>query len=198
MDKAVWFLAVTAIAIPVGNAVFGGILGLFGARIGRNATRYSAQLQAAQRRRDVEIAHLHDAEQALFAAATAIQSYTWYADERVKLGAPITPDEWVDSRSLTEPAIQAAQKLRALAPTLPSESLRDAYIDVERLIFKIVREGVGVWNESVRSQPDPITRAISATAGEIRYLLQTYPAEVPKKPASPQTPEKQQNRSISG
>lgn len=198
MDKEVWVLVVTAIAIPVGNAVFGGILGLVAAHIGRNATKYSAELQAAQRRRDVEIAHLRDAEQALFTAATAIQSYTWYADERVKSGLPIAPDEWVDSRSLTEPAIQAAQKLRAIAPTLPSESLRSAFIDVERLIFKIVREGVDVWNESVRNQPDPITRAISATADELRHLLLTYPPEVPEKSASPQLPDKQQNRSICG
>jgi hypothetical protein len=202
-----WFLVVTAVAIPVGNAVFAGILGLVGARVGRNATRYAAELQAgvnrenaelqaAQRCHDVEIAHLRDAEEALFAAATAIQSYTWYANERVKAGIPITTEEWIESRSLIDPAIHGAQKLRAIAPTLPSESLRDAYIAVERLIFKVVHEGIDAWSESVKNQPDPITRAISETAGEIRELLQTYPVEVPARPASPPLPPKGQNRSI--
>jgi hypothetical protein len=66
------------------------------------------------------------------------------------------------------------------------------------LIFKIVREGVDVWNESVRNQRDPITRAISATADELRYFLRTYPPELHEKSGSPQLPEKQQDRSISG
>ena len=36
-----WFVVVAAVAIPVGNAVFAGILGLVGARVGRSATRYA-------------------------------------------------------------------------------------------------------------------------------------------------------------
>lgn len=125
-----WFLLLTAVAIPVGNAIFAGILGVVGARIGRNATTYSAELQvnvskatteyaaelqAAQRRRDIELAQLRDAQADLLTAATAIQSFVWYADERVKLDIPITTEEWVESRHLIEPAIHGAQKLRAIS-----------------------------------------------------------------------------------
>ncbi len=91
-----WFVVPTAAAIPVGNAIFAGILGLVGARIGRNATKYAAELQAkvgretvalqaqesraathyaaelqaAQRRRDVEISQLREAQAALLDAGT--------------------------------------------------------------------------------------------------------------------------------
>jgi len=212
MDNApFWFLVITALAIPVGNAIFAGILGLVGARIGRNATQYSAELQAsvskatteysadlqaAQRRRDVELAQLRDAQAELLTAATAVQSFVWYAEKRVKLGIPITTEEWVASRPLLEPAIHGAQRLRAIAQTLPSDSLRDVYVEVERLIFRVVRDGIDEWHKSVENQPDAITRAVSATAGEIRELLQTYPGEAPVKPGLAQLTSERQNRRL--
>ena len=188
-----WFLVVTAVAIPVGNATFAGILGLVGARVGGDATRYSADLQAretriateyaanlaaAQRRRDVEIAQVREAQTALLTAATAVQSYAWYAYKRVSLGVNITTEEWQESRPLIEPAINGAQYLRAIAPTLSTDSLRNVYIEVERLIFNVVRDGVKVWNDAVQKQPDAITRAISSTAEEIKRLMDTYPGEL--------------------
>ena len=107
-----WLWVVTAVAIPVGNAIFAGISGWVGDRVGRDATKYSADLQAqvgretaelqaretriateyaanleaAQRRRDVEIAQMLEAQTALLTAATAVQSYAWYANKRVSLG----------------------------------------------------------------------------------------------------------------
>ncbi len=201
MDHTVWFPIVTLIGIPVGNAIFAGILGLVGAHVGRGATHYaaelqaqvnrqSAELQAAQRRRDVEITQLREAQDALLAAATSVQSFVWYAEERVRSGRPITTEEWQAARPLIEPAILAAQKLRVLAPTLPTETLRSAYISVERLVFKVVAEGVEVWNESVKSenQPDPITCAVKATADEIKRLYDAYPTELLAKRDSTQLP----------
>ncbi|WP_141659189.1 hypothetical protein [Mycobacterium europaeum] len=149
MEMAEWFIVTTAIGIPIGNAIFAGILGLVGARVGRNATRYSAELQAevnrqdaalqaAQRRHDVEIAQLRESQEALLTAATAVQSFVWYAENRAKSGIPITTEEWQAARPLVEPAILAAEKLRVIAPTLPTETLRNAYIEVERLAFKVV------------------------------------------------------------
>ena len=107
-----------------------------------------------------------------------MQSYAWYAYKRVSLGVNITTEEWQESRPLIEPAINGAQYLRAIAPTLSTDSLRNVYIEVERLIFNVVRDGVKVWNDAVQKQPDAITRAISSTAEEIKRLMDTYPGEL--------------------
>jgi hypothetical protein len=205
-----WFLVVTAAAIPVGNAIFAGILGLFAARIGKNAThyaaelqaaegrkateyaaelqaresrtatQYAAQLQAAQRRQDVEIAQLQTGLAALLEAATAIQSYVFYVEKEVRLRTTMSDDDWIASRPFVEPAVIGAQRLRALAQTLPSDSLRDAFIEVERLVMAVVKgsddeDAPDVWSEATENQPDPIVTAVEATAKAIRQRLQTYP-----------------------
>jgi hypothetical protein len=180
VQLASWYLLVTAIAIPVGNAIFAGILGLVAAHVGKNATQYAANLQAAQRRRDIEIAQLREAQEHLITAATACQSFTWHVDKPERLRTKVTPEEWDSMLPHLEPAVHAAQRLRALAPTLPTESLRNAYIEVEELIMAV---GAGSddddapdpWGEATHNQPDPITRAIKATADEIKRLYDTYP-----------------------
>jgi hypothetical protein len=146
----------------------------------RAATHYAAELQAAQRRRDVEISQLREAQAALSDAATAVQSYVFYVDKKVRLQTTISDDDWIKSRPYVEPAVVGAQRLRALAQTLPTDTLRDAYVDVERLIFAVVKgsddaNAPDVWNEATKNQPDPIVRAVNATAKELRRLLQTYP-----------------------
>lgn len=180
MQIAAWFLVVTAIAIPIGNAIFAGILGLIAAHVGKNATQYAANLQAAQRRRDVEIAQLREAQEHLMRAAIACQSFTWHVDKPARLRTKVSEKDWDLMLPHLEPAVHAAQRLRALAPTLPTESLRNAYIEVEELIMAV---GSGSddddlpdpWGEATNNQPDPITRAIQATADEIRRLYDTYP-----------------------
>ena len=180
MENATWWLIVTAIAIPVGNAIFAGILGLVAAHVGRNATQYAANLQAAQRRRDIEIDRLERAREELSTAATAIQNYAWYVDKSIRLRKVITPEQWLQSREHVQPAVVGAQKLRAIAPTLPTESLRIAYIAVEDLIMDVVsgtEDGrTDLWHEATTNQPDPITRAMTLSAAELKRLYDTYPA----------------------
>jgi hypothetical protein len=83
---------------------------------------------------------MREAQTGLLTAATAVQSYVWYANKPVSLGVNITTDEWDESRPLIEPAINGAQYLRAIAPALPKDSLRDVYIEVER---PHIQSGVG-------------------------------------------------------
>lgn len=185
METTTWFLIITAIAIPVGNAVFAGILGLIGAHIGRESTKYAANLQALQRRRDIQIGQLERARDDLMTAATAVQSYVWYVDKSIRLRSTITPEEWEDSRESVEPAVLGAQRLRSIAPTLPSESLRDAFVAVERLIMAVVTgsddpDAPDAWHVATTNQPDPITRAMSAVANEIKRLYDTYPGGNPE------------------
>lgn len=198
MADAVWFLLITAIGIPVGGWINSHIT----ARISRTTSRETAQLAAAQRRRDTEITQLRDAQTDLLKAATAVQSLVFYVDKDVRLRTTIDTEDWHASREFVERALVGAQRLRAIATTLPDE-LSDAYIAVERLIMKVIKgsndpDAPDPWHEDVKTQPDTITRAVNATADKIKRLYDSYPAELGTQPGSPQLPPERNNRSISG
>ncbi|PJK21011.1 hypothetical protein [Mycolicibacterium goodii] len=190
MADAVWFLLITAIGIPIGGWINAQVT----ARISRTTARETALLSAAQRRRDTEIAQLREAQDDLLEAATAVQSLVWYVDKKTRLRTAISEEEWQDIREYVEPAVVAAQRLRSVARTMPTDELRDAYIAVERLIMRVVRgsndeNAPDPWHEDVTGpQPDTITRAVNATADAIKNLYATYPAELGMEPASPQLP----------
>src|SRR5262245_38104564 len=75
----------------------------------RIATVYAANLQAAQRRRDLEIPPMCEAQTALLTAATAVQSYVWYANKRGSLG--------VNKDPRISPLRMETEVLQALPPT---------------------------------------------------------------------------------
>jgi hypothetical protein len=188
MANAIWYLLITAIVIPIS----GSIVAYVNARLARTTARETALLAAAQRRRDTEITQLRDAQTDLLTAATAVQSFVWYVDKDVRLRTDIDVDDWHAIRDLIEPAVVAAQRLRAVARTMPTEELRDGYIAVERLIMRVVRgsnddNATDAWNEDVSGpQPDTITRAVNATADAIKQLYDSYPNELGAKPESAQ------------
>jgi hypothetical protein len=198
MEHALWFTLIPTIGIPIG----GSIIAYVNARLGRTTARETALLSAAQRRRDIEIAQLRDAQTDLLTAATAVQSFVWYVDKDTRLSPIIDVEDWHAMRDLIEPAVIAAQRLRAIARVMPTDELRDAYIAVERLIMRVIRGSNGpdapdAWHEDVTGpQPDTITRAVNATADTIKQLYDTYPSELGAKPASPQLPSRDPNRSI--
>lgn len=188
MKDAIWFLLVTAVGIPIG----GWISAYINAQISRATSRETALLSASQKRRDTEIAQLRDAQSSLLEAATAVQSYVWYVDREIRLRATIDDEDWHASREFIERAVVGAQQLRALARTLPTTELSDAYIAVERLIMDVVRgsdedDARDAWHDDVSGpQPDTISRAVNATADTIKQLYDTYPAEIGEKPSNPQ------------
>lgn len=179
MQNAIWFLLLTLVGIPVGSAVSAWITN----HLNRSATRETALLQASQRRRDAEISQLRDAQMDLLEAATAVQSYVWYVDKEIRLRTTIDPEDWQASREFVERAVLGAQRLRAIASTMPTDELRDAYIAVECLIMKVIKgsdaeDAPDAWHEDLKTQPDTITRAVNATADAIKRLYETYPAEL--------------------
>lgn len=180
-----WYPLLTTIGIPVGIAIGGWIVSNISARISRTTARETALLAAAQRRRDAEISQLRDAQDDLLEAATAVQSLVWYVDKDTRLRTTISPDEWHENREFIERAVVAAQKLRAIARTMPTADLRDSYVAVERLIMEVVKgsdaeDAEDPWHRDVSGpQPDTISRAVIATADEIKRLYDTYPAELP-------------------
>ncbi|HEY2084855.1 MAG TPA: hypothetical protein VGH54_02265 [Mycobacterium sp.] len=198
MQTAVWFLLLTAVGIPAGNAISTWISNHFN----RGLTQKTALLTAAQRRRDAEIAQLRDCQAALLDAATAVQSYVLCVDKKIRLKTTIPEVAWPAARGFVERAVVGAQRLRAMARATPSDELHDAYTAVADLIMKVVQgsddpNAADPWDKDVSGpQPDTITRAVNATADAIKELYDTYPAELGAKPASPQLPSRDPNRSI--
>jgi hypothetical protein len=187
LQSAVWFLFLTAVGIPVGNAISTWISNQFN----RGMTEKAALLTAAQRRRDAEIEQLRDCQAALLDAATAVQSYVLCVDKRIRAKTTVPEEAWPAAREFVERAVIGAQRLRAMARATPSDELHDAYSAVADLIMKVVRgsddpSAADPWDKDVSGpQPDTITRAVSATADAIKKLYDTYPAELGAKPASP-------------
>jgi hypothetical protein len=188
MKDALWYVLVTALGIPIG----GWILNLTTSRMSRNTSRETALLSAAQKRRDAEITLLRTAQDDLLEAATAVQSYVWYVDKNVRRRTTIDEEDWHTSREFVERAVVGAQRLRAIARTMPTAELGDAYIAVERLIMRVVRgsdddDASDPWHDDVSGQqPDTITRAVQATADDIKHFYDTYPSELGSRPAAPQ------------
>jgi hypothetical protein len=198
LQTAVWFLVVTAIGIPIGNAISTWISSQFN----RGVAEKTALLTAAQRRRDAEIAQLHDCQAALLDAATAVQSYVLCVDKAIRVRTTIPDEAWPAMRDFVERAVVGAQRLSAMARAAPSDELSNAYTAVADLIMKVVRgnddpNARDPWEQDVTGpQPDTITRAVNATAGAIKELYNTYPAELGAKPTSPRLPSKYPNRSV--
>lgn len=181
MKDAVWFLLITAIGIPIG----GVIESLISSRFDRATARQSALLAGSRQRRDAEIAQMQGASKDLMDAATAVQSFAWFVDPDTRLSTTIPREVFDEHRHLIEGAVVGAQRLRAIARVMPPGDLRDSYKAVEQLIMKVVKgsddpNAKDAWNEDVSGQqPDTVTRAVNATADEIRRLYATYPSELP-------------------
>ena len=135
MEHAIRFLLITPIGIPAG----GSIRAYVGARLSRTTARETALLSAPQRRRDIEITQLRDAQTDLLKAATAVRSFVWYVDQDTRLSTTIDVEDWHATREFVERAVVGAQRLRAIARTMPTDELHDAYIAVERLIMKVIK-----------------------------------------------------------
>jgi hypothetical protein len=138
----------------------------------------------------------------LLDAATAVQSYVLCVKKEIRVKTTIPEEAWPAAREFVERAVVGAQRLRAMARAAPSDELHDAYTAVADLIMRVVRgsddpNAADPWEKDASGpQPDTITRAVNATADAIRELYDTYPAELGAKPASPQLPSKDTNRSI--
>jgi hypothetical protein len=69
---------------------------------------------------------------------------------------------------------------------MPTEELRDKYIAVDELIMDVLagsRDGErDAWHEDLDKEPNTLTRAINATADEIKRLYDTYPTHLREPP----------------
>jgi hypothetical protein len=186
LQTAVWFLLLTAVGIPVGNAISTWISN----RSNRVLTQETALLTAAQRRRDADIEHLRECQAALLEAATAVQSYVLCVEKRIRLNTTLLEASEPRAREFVEHAVVSAQRLRAMARAAPSEELREGYCSVADLIMKVVAanddpHAIDPWEADVSGpQPDTITRAVNATAELMKRLYDDYPEQLGARPSS--------------
>lgn len=171
MADAGWFLVISAIAIPLLTAL-----------VARAATRYSAHLQAQQKRRDAELKQLSDLRDALLEALTAVQSYVMFV-ERADRKSVITPETWLKVRPLLEPALLKTQRLDSLASALPhSSELRDVYRQLDSFLMTVLQgigdDGIDAWDAEAERKPTRAAIAVERTAREIEKLLATYPTKI--------------------
>ena len=167
------------------------LLGVFavvvGAIVARSTARDIADLNARQKRRDVEITAVSAYSDAAITAVHAVQAYVWWADDHLLSKETITQQQWIDAKPTVKPTIEAVDRLQYLGTTLPPGELRDLHDQFADLLNRVVkpvdrgRSAKEVWDDAVDAtkQPDIILRTIEAAHGLRGELLSTYPVDVP-------------------
>ena len=162
--------------------VIGAIVVLLGAIVARNATRYAAELEAAQRRRDSQLVELKEFSDSVTALIAATAKYVFVLHD---MDLPTDADYAHVVSGLPEPQRQKRMSLlldivdkrersRALSSGIPWENIREQYmiIDTFAILFrdhKIV-EALAWSNEHT-----DITMTLVALIGERRRELLASP-----------------------
>lgn len=128
--------------IPLLTALTGAIVVLSGTLIARAATRYAAGLQAAQRRRDAEIAHLAEFRDAVIDALTSFAIFKHSlaritredSKEATYEKAGVALEDIAGHSAFRTDTIPQLERVRNLARALMWEDLRAAFEPLEALL----------------------------------------------------------------
>jgi hypothetical protein len=168
---------------PVITAFVGAVVVLAGALVARNATRYAAELDAAQRRRDAELAHLREFRDVLIDALTHASVYR-FALNRI---APDTAeqDRFDEAVRVLErtggreafriETAEILERLRILADGLLWPELREAF----RPIGDVLADVDTPHDAAMRMDetPEIVDTFVIKLATLHRELLQSYPVQ---------------------
>lgn len=166
---------------PFITAFVGAVVVLAGAVVARNATRYAAQLDAAQRRRDAELAHLREFRDVLLDALTYASVYRYALsrvpkdiDEQDRFDEAMQVLEGSAGRSAFRIEVaESLERVRNLARGLLWPELREAFRPLDALLADVD----GPHEAAVRLDVDPhiLETFVAALTAQHRHLLQTYP-----------------------
>lgn len=166
---------------PIITAFVGAVVVLAGAVVARNATRYAAQLDAAQRRRDAELTHLREFRDVLLDALTYASVYRYAlsrvpddVDEQDRFGEAMRVLEGDGGRSAFRIEVaESLERLRNLAKGLLWPDLRDAF----RPLDAVLAEVGGPHEAAMRIDDDPevLETFVAALTAQHRHLLESYP-----------------------
>lgn len=174
--------------IPILTAVIGAIVVIVGAMVARNATHYTAELQAVQRRRDAELQDLLEFRDAVVDALHALGEYLFVlrhmalpneaAFERLSDESPVL------ERRMKHllPLVGERERLRNLAIGLLWEDLREAARPLDELI-QLLRDDKVIEAFALHEANPGMTDQLVHLIGERRrQLVTSYPTSVPMTP----------------
>lgn len=177
-----------AITAAIITAVLGGIVLLLGARVARNATRYAAELQAAQRRRDTELAVLKEFSDSVTELTSAAGSYV-FAVRHMEIPPGKTWKQFVDTLpedqkrqriSLLMDLVVKREVSRALSSALPWADIREQYSIFDTWAGHFRDDQFQEATKLSNDHPNLTNNLIAVIGGRRRDLMATYPVAVPK------------------
>ncbi|TWS20683.1 hypothetical protein FK529_04910 [Tsukamurella asaccharolytica] len=175
------------------GAIIAALVGLTGvsivAFIARQTAMSIAELNADQKRRDVQLAASKEYADTVIATAGAMEAHAWYAEDEVLESRTLTPEQWRDASHLVRPLRENASKLDYLVLMIDDEEVRRLNAVFSNLAKRILaapdEEGDGldaleIFNDAVRKdQPDSITALVEAAHDLRARQLATYPIHAP-------------------
>lgn len=175
------------------GAIIAALVGLTGvsiaAFIARQTAMSIAELNADQKRRDVQLAASKEYADTVIATAGAMEAYVWYAEDEVLESRTLTPEHWRAASHLVRPLRENASKLDHLVLMIDDEEVRRRNAVFSDLAKRILaapdeeRDGLDareIFNDAVRKeQPDSITALVEAAHNLRARQLATYPIHAP-------------------
>ncbi|MCV7420559.1 hypothetical protein H7K45_08405 [Mycobacterium yunnanensis] len=166
---------------PLLTAVIGAVVVLTGALVARGATRYAAQLQAAQRRRDAELVSLREFRDVLIGALGRLSAFRYALTQVVSDGPAVQRFE--EANRLLESVdgyggfrvemAEHLERVRTLARCLVWADLREAFRPLDRILLEAARPRDAVVR--IEQQSVLLEEFVSLLADRQRQLLEDYP-----------------------
>jgi hypothetical protein len=178
-----WFVVLTVAVIPIVTAVMATVTALVTARTQRRTARYNADLQAAQKQRDNEIAHLVEFRNELMGTVGAAQRAVYYIktsqrrplDNIVKDAIDHLPSSVLD-------IYEKKERLRTLAGALIWPEIQVVYAIVREPFDDIPQQKTDAWAKAMVEDPNLFTMAINTLGVLHAKLLREYPVTVDEPP----------------
>ena len=174
--------------IPILTAVIGAVVVILGAMVARNATHYTAELQAVQRRRDAELQDLLEFRDAVVDALHALGEYLFVL-KHMALPNEAAFERLTDASPVLErrmkhllPLVGERERLRNLAIGLLWEDLREAAKPLDELIGLLRDDKVVEALALHEADPEVADRLVHLIGERRRQLVTSYPTSVPMTP----------------
>lgn len=176
---------------PIITAFVGAVVVLAGALVARNATRHAAELAAAQRRRDAELAHFREFRDVLIDALTYASVYRYAlgrvapeTGEQDRFDAAMRVLEHHGGRAAFRIEIaEILERLRILSDGLLWPELRDAFRPIGAALIAVESP----HEAAIRIDEDPqmLETFVAALTAHHRNLLQSYPGSPTRTKTAP-------------
>lgn len=168
--------------IPLLTALVGAVVVIGGARVARGATQYAAELGAAQRRRDAEIAHLAEFRDAVIDALTSFAMYKRAlarippedSKEATYEKAGVALEDVAGHAAFRTDIVPQLERVRNLARGLMWQDLRAAFEPLDAMISPA--DDLLGTAINMNENSELIDSFVVLVADRQRELIETYPS----------------------